>query len=80
MLAKLIDKWAGENGTTVLQYQYKGKNYIVTDYGWNGGEPLSWQHKNAQAYIDKQIKIERKQQSTENAQIGLDLFFETFEI
>lgn len=48
--------WTNRDGSRVLGYEYRGHAYDVTDYGWRGGEPLSWQHKNRQIAIDVEIE------------------------
>ena len=82
MKAKYIKKWYDNKGNAVLVYEYRNKKYDVVDYGWKGGEPLSWQHKMAQAHIDQQIEIEEKQKTykTENAEKGLELFWQSVEM
>lgn len=78
MKAKFVEKYY-LLGNAVLVYEYKGYKYDVTDYGWKGGEPLSWQHKNEQAHIDELIARENRKTNyvEEPAQIGLDMFFES---
>ena len=82
MKAKFIGKTYGVDGNPVLEYEYRGRKYEVIDYGWKGGEPLGWQHKNEQAKIDQQIEMEEKKKSSsyvgEPAQVGLDLFFSLY--
>lgn len=60
----------------VLEYEYRGYKYQVTDYGWQG-EPLLWQHKNEQARIDEIIEKEKHKSKfvSENSSVGLELFF-----
>ena len=81
MKAKYIGKWINHEGRTVLKYEYRGKFYEITDYGWVGCEPLSWQHKNAQAHIDEMIDIGERQRKSdfveEPAEVGLNEFFES---
>ena len=63
------------NHRNYRDYEYRGEEYTVcTD--WNA-EHLSWQHRYQQDYIDRILATECK--STENAQVGLDFFFETLE-
>ena len=78
MKAKFIEKFYDNNNDSVLVYEYKGFTYEVIDHGWKGGEPLSWQHKNEQAHIDEMIeRLSRpKNQVSEPAQVGFDLFWE----
>lgn len=34
MKAKYIGNWINHEGRTVLKYEYRGKFYEITDYGW----------------------------------------------
>lgn len=58
-----------------LEYEYRGRNYSVCA-DWNA-KPLVWQHKSEQSLIDRQLYTKTK--TTENAQVGLDLFFSLYE-
>ena len=58
-----------------LEYEYRGKTYSVCAE-WNT-EPLAWQHKSEQALIDSQLDTKCK--STENAEVGFELFWESLE-
>ena len=53
-----------------LIYNYRGYEYMITDYGWygNGGksESLSFQHKQEQNRIDKIIEDKNKPQKETN--------------
>lgn len=55
-MAKFVKKEYTLEGFPLLTYLYRGREYSVIDYGWHGGEPLSWQHKNEQTKIDQEIK------------------------
>lgn len=55
MKAKFIEKFYDNEKHPVLVYEYRGCRYEVIDYGWKGGEPLSWQHKNEQVRIDEEL-------------------------
>lgn len=83
IMAKLIKKEYTVEGFAMLTYSYRGKQYKVIDYGWHGGEPLSWQHKNEQAKIDKEIVMENKRMNSdfveEPAEVGLEMFWKSFE-
>lgn len=66
------------NKNFILTYEYRNNRYEVIDFGWNG-EPLSWQHKREQIHIDEMLDNPPKHDPNfkpENAQIGLDAFFE----
>jgi len=43
-----------------LEYEYRGYTYEVYENRAKGNEPLSWQHKNHQAEIDRLIEIKEK--------------------
>ena len=58
-----------------LEYEYRGCNYSVCA-DWNA-EPIAWQHKSEQNLIDRQL--DTKVKTTEDAQVGLDLFFSFYE-
>ena len=82
-MAKFVKKEYTLEGFPILTYLYRGKQYKVIDYGWHGGEPLSWQHKNEQAKIDKEIELESKRMNSdfveEPAEAGLEMFWKSFE-
>lgn len=77
MKAQFVEKFYDTDKNPVLVYEYRNHKYEVVDYGWKGGEPLSWQHKLAQAHIDEIISREEKATNFkgENAQVGFDLFW-----
>lgn len=77
--AKFVGKIYSPEGFPVLTYLYRGRKYDVIDYGWRGGEPLSWQHKNEQAHIDDMIDKESKSSGAagEPAEIGFEIFWES---
>lgn len=79
MKAKFIEKWYDNiNKNNVLVYEYREHKYEVVDYGWKGGEPLSWQHNCEQAHIDELIEREKNKDKnfvSENAQVGFDMFW-----
>ena len=66
-----------------LEYEYRGRRYEIYENRSKGNEPLSWQHKNAQARIDHEIELEEKQKESsfigESVQESLDKFFEYLE-
>lgn len=77
--AKFIGKYHGtgyERDFVYLEYEYRGKTYTVYENRAKGNEPLAQQHKSEQALIDRQL--DQKCMATEHAQVGLDLFFESF--
>ena len=82
-MAKFIKKEYTVEGFEMLTYLYRGKQHSVIDYGWHGGEPLSWQYKNEQAKIDKEIELENKRMNSdfveEPAEAGLEMFWKSFE-
>lgn len=84
--AKFIGKSYGtgfNRDFVFLGYEYRGRTYEVYENRAKGNEPLSWQHKNAQAIIDAEIEREEKQKESnfveEPAQEGLNRFFEYLE-
>lgn len=44
-----------------LEYEYRGHKYTVEENRSKGNEPLSWQHRNAQARIDSMIEMEERE-------------------
>ena len=58
-----------------LEYEYRGETYFVCAE-WNT-EPLSWQHKSSQSLIYSRLDTICK--STESAEIGFELFWESLE-
>lgn len=63
-----------------MVYEYRGYEYTVYENRAKGNEPLAWQHKSEQDLIDKKINAKEKNYIGEPAEIGLNLFFESFEI
>lgn len=61
-----------------MEYEYRGMRYTVTENLSRGNEPLSWQHRNQQAWIDR-ILDAPKGNTTEDAQKGFDLFWDFVE-
>lgn len=67
--ATFIQKWYGcgyDRHMVYLEYEYRGRRYTVYENRAKGNEPLSWQHRNAQAQIDSAIEIESKPQGQGN--------------
>ncbi len=79
MKAKYIERWYDHiNKHTILVYEYRGHKYEVIDYGWKGGEPLTWQHKMEQAHINEIIEREASSDFVpESAEVGFELFWES---
>lgn len=68
MKAQYIGKHYGtgyDRDMVYLEYEYRGHRYEVYENRAKGNEPLSWQHRNAQARIDSII---RSQSNPGNAQ------------
>lgn len=64
--AKFIGKYYGtgyERDFVYLEYEYRGHKYEVYENRAKGNEPLSWQHKNAQANIDRLIELKEKEKN-----------------
>ena len=75
MKAKCIGKHKSEKGIDLI-YQYKGHEYIVTDYGWSGySESLKEQHEFNQRRIDMIIH-ERENERDKADEFNLDEVFE----
>lgn len=47
-------------GNADLFYEYRGREYTVTDYGWNAYKPLWQQHRAEQEKIDQAIEEESR--------------------
>ena len=65
MKAKFIRKYYGtgyERQFVFMDYEYRGREYTVYENRAKGNEPLAWQHRNAQATIDKELDKESKSQ------------------
>ena len=61
MKAKYIGKVKDKNGYAVhLFYEYKGREYMVTDEHNGYSEPMWVKHKNEQERIDREIKEAQK--------------------
>ena len=63
MKAKFISKYAHKEFNEFiveLEYEYRGHRYTISENRSKGNEPLSWQHKNAQAEIDRLIELENR--------------------
>jgi hypothetical protein len=58
-----------------LEYEYRGEKYSVCAE-WNA-EPLAWQHKSEQSLINS--RLDTKCKSTESAEVGFELFWESVE-
>lgn len=61
--AKFIREYTGgkyEPKMIYRDYEYRGHEYTVYENLGKGNIPLSWQHKNYQAEIDRQIELDSK--------------------
>ncbi len=57
--AKFVRKYYGrgyDRDFVYLVYEYRGYKYVVEENTAKGSEPLSWQHRNEQAQIDRLIE------------------------
>ena len=66
MKAKFIRKYCGtgyDRNFMYMDYEYRNHTYTVYINTAKGNEPLSWQHKNNQAQIDKIIESKSIQHS-----------------
>ena len=73
--AKFIGKYYGrgyDKDYIFIEYEYKGEKYEVYINTAKGNEPLSWQHKNAQARIDKMIELDNKAANTPKEPFDID--------
>lgn len=76
MKAKYIGKYTDTSygqHKILLEYEYRGKRYTVTEDRRHGNEPLAWQHRLEQDWIDRILDTHNN--ATESAQEGLDFFF-----
>lgn len=80
--AKFIRKYYGtgyERNFVYMDYEYRGHEYTVYENLGKGNEPLAWQHKNAQAGIDRLIEEKQKKEKPykyeDTAQYGFDEFW-----
>lgn len=73
------------NGYAVhLFYEYRGREYMITDEHNGYSEPMWVKHKNEQDRIDEIIEFEKKHEGKEltyegSAQEGFELFWEYVE-
>lgn len=72
--AKYLRAYIFQN-SRYLEYEYRGEKYSVCAE-WNA-EPLMWQHKSEQDLIDNRLDTITK--STENADVGFELFWKSVE-
>lgn len=78
-------KTRDKNGYAVhLFYEYRGREYMITDEHNGYSEPMWVKHKNEQERIDKIIEFENEQKGKEqiykgSAQEGFDLFWDYVE-
>lgn len=83
--AKFVGKWCGkgfDRDSVYLEYEYRGQTYIVYENRAKGNEPLAWQHRNAQAAIDRDIEVEKKLKKfnesgkAESWEVGFNAFWD----
>ena len=71
-----------DRDSVYLEYEYRGKTYTVYENLAKGNEPLSWQHRSAQAAIDRDIEVEEKLKKfnesgkAESWETGFNLFWD----
>lgn len=61
--AKFIRKYYGtgyDRHMVYMDYEYRGREYTVYENRAKGNEPLSWQHRSNQNYIDNLIEIKSR--------------------
>lgn len=66
-----------------LEYEYRGRRYTVYENRNKGNEPLSWQHRREQDWIDRVIEIESKPKQSidpaDTCEAALDKLWNYFE-
>lgn len=82
--AKFTGKVRDRNGYAVhLFYEYRGREYMITDENNGYSEPLWVKHRNEQARIDREIEDEQKPRREarpeDSAEYGFELFWEYVE-
>lgn len=60
-----------------LEYEYRGMKYTVMEDRRKGNEPLAWQHRSNQDWIDR--ILDTQNHAGESAEEGLKFFFEMME-
>lgn len=80
MRAKFLRKYYGkgfDKDFVYMVYEYRGHEYTIYENRAKGNEPLSWQHRNEQANIDRLIELEsipkKPYRYEDSAQYGVDL-------
>lgn len=81
-LGRCVDKY--DRDSVDLEYEYRGETYWVHIHNTKGNEPLVWQHRNAQAKINKDLELKEKisKQDNNNIEIveeSIDYFFRMLE-
>lgn len=75
-IGRCADKY--DRDSVELEYEYKGETYWVHIHNTKGNEPLAWQHKSAQARIDKELELREKTKESleplETIEDGFDYF------
>ena len=77
--AKFLNRYEYRNfndDIVELEYEYRGHKYTVEENRSKGNEPLSWQHRNAQARIDSMIEMEEREKEC-NTDKGNDDWLKT---
>lgn len=76
-IGKYIDRSFGQC-IVELEYEYRGKRYMVTENLRKGNELLAWQHRSEQNRIDRLIEMEdkAKQRITPAEPINFDEIWE----
>lgn len=82
--AKFVSKVRDRNGYAVhLFYEYRGREYMVTDEHNGYSEPMWVKHKNEQDRIDREIEEENKPKKEyryeDTAEYGFNLFWDFVE-
>lgn len=79
MKAKYIGKYRDKYGYAVhLFYEYRGKEYMITDEHNGYSESLAEQHRKEQTRIDRELNnpVDTEIISTNDAEEGFNIFFE----
>ena len=79
--AKYIGRYSDkyDRDSVTLEYKYRNETYAVYVNNTKGNEPLSWQHKNAQARIDHEIELKEKyKQADKQEHMSFDESLEYF--
>ena len=82
--ARYLGKCFDRNGYAVhMFYEYRGREYMITDERNGYSEPLWVKHKNEQERIDKIIEMENRPKKEcryeDTAEAGFELFWQAVE-